>query len=67
VAYNVGDGYLQVTCEDDERGPDLDDPSLIAGRCLLALLAAGFGAIAGPIVAGPPARSAVSPGETDDG
>ncbi len=32
--------------------PDLEDPYLIAGHCLLAMLAMGFGAIAAPRVAG---------------
>jgi hypothetical protein len=34
-----------------ELSADLEDPYLIVGHCLLALLAAGFGAVAAPIVA----------------
>jgi hypothetical protein len=34
-----------------ELSSDLDDPFLVVGHCLLALLAAGFGAVAAPLVA----------------
>jgi hypothetical protein len=37
----------------------LDDPFLVVGHCLLALLAAGFGAVAAPLVAEPPLRAAL--------
>jgi hypothetical protein len=40
---------------------DLHDPFLIVGHCLLALLAAGFGAIAAPLVADACIPSTVSP------
>jgi hypothetical protein len=39
---------------------DADDPFLIVGHCLLALLAAGFGAVAAPLVAEPRVRSSAS-------
>jgi hypothetical protein len=43
------------------RATDLDDPFLVVGHCLLALLAAGVGAIVAPLVADSSVRSAGSP------
>ena len=48
--YVLQDGYLRITNE-DRVSTDLEDPFLIVGHCLLALLAAGFGAIVAPLVA----------------
>jgi hypothetical protein len=48
--YSVRDGFLQITTDDDGSS-DSDDPFLVVGHCVLALLAAGFGALAAPMVA----------------
>jgi hypothetical protein len=48
--YDVKDGYLRISSE-DLVSIDLEDPFLIVGHCLIALLAAGFGALAVPLVA----------------
>ncbi len=72
LKYEVRDGYLRITWEDERppSAPDditwegeppsspladpnqVDDPFVIVGHCLAAVLAAGLGAVAGPIVAG---------------
>jgi hypothetical protein len=41
-----------------ELTSDLDDPFLVVGHCLLTLIAAGFGALAAPLVTGPPREPA---------
>jgi hypothetical protein len=51
LTYEVKDGRLRITSEDEFEEPDLQDPFLIVGHCLLALLAAGFGAVTAPMVA----------------
>ena len=51
LAYVFEDGCLRIICEDRAKSPGIEDPFLIVGHCLLALLAAGFGAIAAPLVA----------------
>jgi hypothetical protein len=71
LGYGIKEGYLWITAE-DWASSDLEDPFLIVGHCLLALLAAAFGAVAAPLVAGAgreqagrtggPARS-TSPGD----
>jgi hypothetical protein len=43
--------YWQSPATRIELMADLEDPFLIVGHCLLALLAAGFGAVAAPLVA----------------
>jgi hypothetical protein len=43
---------------------DADDSFLIVGHCLLAVMAAGFGAVAAPLIAEPRARSSASPERT---
>lgn len=62
LTYEVREGYLRITSEDQDLLPNLDDPSLIAGHCLLALVAAGLGAALVPLVAGPRVRSTASTG-----
>ncbi len=47
--YSVKDGYLWITIE-DAVSSDLEDPLLIVGHCLLALLAAIIGGVAAPLV-----------------
>jgi hypothetical protein len=51
--YWVNDGYVQITSAEVEWTPYLGEPCIVAGHCLLALLAAGFGAVAAPMVAEP--------------
>jgi hypothetical protein len=62
LAYNIRDGVLLITSEESAVTPVYQDPFLITGHCLLALLAAGLGGIAAPLVSGtprkPPARDA---------
>ncbi len=53
LTYEVKDGYLMITS--DFSGDVLlvsEDPFLIVGHCLLALLAAVFGGAAAPLIAG---------------
>ncbi len=45
---------------------DLDDPFLVAGHCLLALFAAGFGALLAPLVAEASSHSTSSPERASD-
>ena len=55
LAYRVKDGFVMITCDSDvesELLPIAENPFLIVGHSLLALLAAAFGGIAAPIVAG---------------
>lgn len=52
LVYDVVDGYLRITSP-EQRAFDREDPFLIVGHCLIALLLGGFGAMAGPIAAGP--------------
>jgi hypothetical protein len=51
LVYAVEDGCLRITGA-DSAATEPDDPLLIVGHCLLALMAAGFGAVAAPMVAG---------------
>ena len=48
--FSVQDGYVMITSEDHAES-DLEDPFLIVGHCLLALIAAGLGGLAAPFVA----------------
>jgi hypothetical protein len=50
--YVLEDGYLRITCEEQVTASDFQDPFLIVGHCLLSLVAAGFGSIVAPFVAG---------------
>jgi hypothetical protein len=67
LTYEVKAGHLWITNEDDYPEPDLEDPFLIVGHCLLAIVAAGFGALAAPMVAGarrePPGQRAGPTGD----
>ncbi len=62
LEYRVQDGYLQITYEDVVSW-HLEDPFLIVGHCLLALIAAGLGGVLAPRVAAgrrePPGRSGI--------
>jgi hypothetical protein len=62
LTYEVKEGYLRITSEDQDLSPSLDDPSSIAGHCLLALLAAGLGAALVPLVAESRAHPTASTG-----
>ena len=50
LSYSVRDGLLLITSEERLTMPIYQDPFLIVGHCLLALLAAGFGGSAAPRV-----------------
>ncbi len=64
LAYEVKDSRLRITSEEEFSEPDIEDPFLIVGHCLLALLAAGFGAVAAPMVAEGRIRATPSPQRT---
>ncbi len=50
LAYSIRDGVLLITSVESAQTPVYQDPFLIAGHSLLALLAAGFGALVAPLV-----------------
>jgi hypothetical protein len=50
LAYSIRNGVLVITSVESARTPAYVDPFLTAGHCLLALLAAGLGAILAPLV-----------------
>jgi hypothetical protein len=55
LTYLIEDGFLMITSEsatDVEMLQVSENPFIIVGHSLFALLAAGFGAVAAPIVAG---------------
>ncbi len=49
LTYRIRDGMLFITSEESEDTPIYQDPFLIVGHCVLALLAAGFGGIVAPL------------------
>jgi hypothetical protein len=51
LTYRIRDGYLLITSKESAIGPVYQDPFLIFGHCLLALLAAAFGGIVSPLFA----------------
>jgi hypothetical protein len=61
LAYEVKEGRLRITSEDEFRPPDLGSSFPIVGHCLLALLAAGLGALAAPMIAESRLPSSASP------
>ena len=66
LVYRVEDGCLQITIEDliedrEDTRLESDDPFLIVGHCLLALIAAGIGGVLALLVA---AASRDRPGRT---
>ena len=59
LAYQVKDGFLQITTDIDEENellPIFETPFVIVGHSLLALVAAGLGGLVAPIVAGTTVR-----------
>ncbi len=52
LRYEVRDGLLRITSAESELHPFYHDSFMIVGHCLLALLAAGLGAIVAPLVPG---------------
>jgi hypothetical protein len=50
LAYSVRDGFLMITDEDSATIPVYEDPVQVVGHSLLALIAAGLGAVAAPLV-----------------
>ncbi len=57
----IAGGYYWTGIEPARRAADLNDPFLIVGHCLLALLAAAIGAIVSPLVADSSVRGVSSP------
>ncbi len=55
LAYSIRDGVLLITSTESARTPVYQDPFLTAGHSLLALLAAGLGALLAPLL---PSRAA---------
>ena len=52
LKYEVRDGLLRITSVVNDMSPFYHDPFMIVGHCLLALLAAGLGAIVAPLFPG---------------
>ena len=52
LRYDVRDGLLWITSAASENHPLFHDSFMIVGHCLLALFAAGLGAIVAPLVPG---------------
>jgi hypothetical protein len=49
LTYRIRDGVLFITSKESEVTPVYQDPFLIVGHCVLALLAAGFGGTVAPL------------------
>ncbi len=50
--YRVQDGYLRIINEDDDEvSSPIEDPFLIVGHCLLALIATAIGGVFAPLAA----------------
>jgi hypothetical protein len=49
LSYAIRDGLLLITSKDRRRTAVYQDPFLIVGQCLFALLAAAFGALVAPV------------------
>ncbi len=63
LAFAVRDGFMMIT-EDGQALPAYEDPFLIVGHCLLALIAAGLGGALAPLVSdarGRTLRSSLDP------
>ena len=55
LAYYVNDGLLQITSRESENlplSPATDDAFQVVGHCILALIAAGLGGLAAPLICG---------------
>jgi hypothetical protein len=52
LSYSVRDGLVLITSTESAFTPIYEDPYLVAGHCLLALLAAAIGAMLAPLVPG---------------
>ena len=53
LAYGVKDGFLFITSAESYDEPELSawaDAFQVVGHCVLALIAAGIGGVAGPVV-----------------
>ena len=55
LTYTVRNGFLMIT-EVGAPLPAYEDPFLIVGHCLLALIASGLGGVLAPLVADAPRR-----------
>jgi hypothetical protein len=51
LAYSIRDGVLVISSEEDDS-PVYEDPFLIGGHCVLAVLAAALGGALAPCVSG---------------
>ena len=49
LSYRIRDGLLLITSKESAVVPVYQDPFLIVGHCVLALLAAGFGGAVAPL------------------
>ncbi|MFI5456424.1 MAG: hypothetical protein ACHRXM_13325 [Isosphaerales bacterium] len=58
LVYSVRDGFLMIS-EEGVALPVYEDPFLVVGHCLLALIAAGFGGVMAPLVSGTPRQASV--------
>ena len=52
LSYSVRSGMVVITSKESEQPPVYQDPFMIVGHCLLAQLAAAFGAIVAPLLPG---------------
>jgi hypothetical protein len=59
LAYSIRGGLLHITSKESNVTPAYHDPFLIVGHCLLALLAAGFGAIVAALLPGKRRQAAI--------
>jgi hypothetical protein len=59
LAFAVRDGFLMITAN-GQALPAYEDPFLIVGHCLLALIAAGLGGVLAPLVSDARARTMTS-------
>ena len=50
MTFSVRPGYVDILCDGEPTVPVYDDPVLIVGHCLLALIAAGLGGVVAPLV-----------------
>jgi hypothetical protein len=50
LGYSIRDGLVLITSKESALTPVYQDPFLIVGHCLLALVAAGFGGLVAPLV-----------------
>ncbi len=52
MTYEINEGLVEISSQSTDDRPFSEDPILPVSHCLLALLAAGIGALVAPIIAG---------------